>query len=55
MNWSNIWIKLFGTTALMGLDMGFWVSMGISALVALTMIAVFWNVEPFDPEKHTKK
>lgn len=24
MNWTNLWIKLFGTTKFMGLDMGFW-------------------------------
>ena len=46
MNWTAIWMKLFGTTSWLGLDVGFWVSMGISALVALTMVIVFWNQKP---------
>ena len=47
MNWTNLWIKLFGTTTWMGLDMGFWVSMGISLLVALLMIVVFGCQKPY--------
>ena len=46
MNWANLWIRLFGTTVWMGLDMGFWVSMGISLLVALLMVVVFWAQKP---------
>ena len=46
MNWSNLWIRLFGTTVWMGLDIGFWVSMGISLLVALLMVVVFWAQKP---------
>ena len=52
MNWMNLWLKLFGTTTWMGLDMGFWVSMGISVLVALGMVIVFWNTKPFEEKKH---
>lgn len=51
MNWSAIWMTLFGSTDLLGLDMGFWVSMGISALVAILMNIVFWSMKPKD-KKH---
>ena len=47
MNWSHIWIRLFGTTSWLGLDVGFWVSMGISVVVALLMIVVFWAQKPY--------
>ena len=46
MNWTALWLNLFGTTRLLGLDMGFWVSMGISALVAILMNLVFWAQKP---------
>ena len=46
MNWTALWMKLFGTTTWMHLDIGFWVSMGISVLVAITMVVVFWNQKP---------
>ena len=55
MNWTKIWMTVFGTTTWMGLDMGFWVSMGISLLVAIAMVVVFWNTKPYDPNKHTSK
>ena len=47
MNWTNLWIRLFGTTTWLGLDIGFWVSMGISLLVALLMVIVFWAQKPY--------
>ena len=50
MNWSLIWMTLFGSTDLLGLDMGFWVSMGISALVAILMNLVFWGMKPKEKE-----
>ena len=58
MNWTNLWMKLFGTTTWLGLDMGFWVSMGISVLVALLMVIVFWAQKPYqkpetDPNKQS--
>lgn len=36
----------FGTTSLWGLDMGFWVSMGVVALIVILMNAVFWSLKP---------
>lgn len=55
MNWTNIWMSIFGTTTFMGIDMGFWVSMGISALVALSMIIGFWCTKPYDKRNIKKK
>ena len=51
MNWTNIWMKLFGTSSWLGIDIGFWVSMGISALVAILMVIVFWSTKPFKAKK----
>ena len=45
-NWTSLWMHLFGTTEALGLDMGFWVSMGISLLVAILMNVVFWGMKP---------
>lgn len=41
MNWTNIWMTLFGTTDLLGLNMGFWISM-----VVVAMNVVFWARKP---------
>ena len=46
MNWEKIWMNSFGTTSLWGLDMGFWVSMGVVALIVILMNAVFWSLKP---------
>ena len=48
MNWTALWMSLFKTTTLFGIDMGFWVSMGISALVAILMNVVFWSARPYN-------
>ena len=45
MNWTNLWIKLFGTTKFMGLDMGFWVSIAVVIVVVILMNVIFWNME----------
>ena len=46
MNWSNIWIRLFGTRSLFGLDMGFWIAMAAVALLVVLMNVVFWGMKP---------
>ena len=51
MNWTKLWLKLFGTATWCGIDIGFWVSMGISALVAIVMIVVFWSMKPCRDKK----
>ena len=45
-NWTALWMKLFGTTTWLHVNIGFWVSMGISTLVAITMVIIFWNMKP---------
>ena len=55
MNFTNIWMSIFGTTTWLGLDMGFWVSMGISLLVAVAMNIVFWSMKPYKKTKNEKK
>ena len=46
MNWTTLWMKLFGTTTWLGINMGFWVSMGVTALIVIVMNLVFWNMKP---------
>lgn len=46
MNLTNIWITLFGTTTLFGLDMGFWISMAAVALIVVVENIVFWSIKP---------
>ena len=46
MNWTNIWMYLFGTATLWGLDMGFWVSMAVVVMIVLIMNIVFWCMKP---------
>lgn len=45
MNWTNIWMNLFGTTTLFGLDIGFWVAMAVVALIVVLMNVVFWGMK----------
>lgn len=46
MNWTNIWMKLFGRTELLGLNMGFWAAMAVVAVLVLAMNIVFWSMKP---------
>lgn len=46
MDWGNIWKNLFETTAFLGLDMGFWVSIGAVILIVIIMNVVFWSMKP---------
>ncbi len=41
MNWTMLWLKLFGTTTLWGLNMGFWVSLGTVLLIVILMNTLF--------------
>ena len=45
-NWIALWMKLFGTTQLFGLNMGFWVSMAVVAIIVILMNVVFWSLKP---------
>lgn len=55
MNWTGIWMKLFGTTTLWGLDMGFWVALAAVALIVIVMNAVFWGMKPKTEESSFAK
>lgn len=46
MNWVELWMKLFGTTELFGLNMGFWISMAAVALIVILMNVAFWCMKP---------
>ena len=48
---SNLWMKLFGTTTLWGLDLGFWVAMATVVLLVVLMNVIFWSMKP----KHEKE
>ena len=45
-NWIALWMKMFGTTEFLGLNMGFWVSMAVVALIVIVMNIVFWGIKP---------
>lgn len=46
MNWTQIWMDLFGTTERLGLNMGFWVANGVVLVVVVIMNVVFWSMKP---------
>ena len=46
MNLTNVWMNLFGTTQLFGIDMGFWAAMVVCLLIVVAMNAVFWGMKP---------
>ncbi len=46
-NWQQLWTNLFGNdVGWLGLDWGFWVSMGIVALVVIFQNVFFWCLKP---------
>lgn len=45
MTMTDIWMKLFGATEFLGLNMGFWVSMIVVAVIVILMNAVFWGMK----------
>ena len=51
MNWTGIWMDLFGTTSFLGIDVGFWVAMAVVTLIVILMNAVFWGMSPRKPEQ----
>lgn len=46
MHWATIWMNLFHTTTLLGIDMGFWLGMGVVLLIVVAMNVVFWSMKP---------
>ena len=51
MNWTNMWMDLFGITTLWGVNMGFWVAIGVVFLIVILMNLVFWGMKPKKPEE----
>ena len=45
MNWTQIWIDLFGTTEWLGLNMGFWVANAAVLVIVIIMNVVFWSMK----------
>ncbi|MDD3338704.1 MAG: hypothetical protein PHS82_07615 [Lachnospiraceae bacterium] len=46
MKWTTIWIKLFGTTQFLGLNIGFWAAIIAVVLIVILMNIVFWKMKP---------
>ena len=44
MKWTELWLRLFGTTELFGLNMGFWVALAVVAAVVIAMNLLFWGM-----------
>ena len=55
MNWKDIWMMLFQTVGLFGLNMGFWVFMAVVALIVVVMNVVFWCMKPQKKESDETK
>lgn len=51
MNWATIWMNLFGTVSVFGIDMGFWVGIAVVSLIVILMNVVFWNMKPKKPNQ----
>lgn len=51
MNWTQIWIDLFGTTEWLGLNMGFWVANAAVLVIVIIMNVVFWSMKPLPRDK----
>lgn len=54
-NWNEIWMKLFGTTEWLGLNMGFWASMAVVVLIVIIMNLVFGGMKPQEKKLDEKK
>lgn len=51
MNWTQIWIDLFGTSEWLGLNMGFWVVNGVVLIIVVIMNVVFWSMKPLPKDE----
>lgn len=54
-NWNEIWMKLFGTTEWLGLNMVFWASMAVVVLIVIIMNLVFGGMKPQEKKPDEKK
>lgn len=55
MSFRQLWIYLFGTSEWLGLDIGFYVSLGLVVLLIILMNIVFWSLKPLNPPTVTDK
>ena len=46
MNWTQIWIDLFGATEWLGLNMGFWFNNAAVLVIVVIMNVVCWSMKP---------
>lgn len=46
MHWNALWISIFGKAEWLGLNMGFWASLAVVALIVIAMNLVFWGIKP---------
>lgn len=51
MNWTQIWIDLFGTTEWLGLNMGFWMANAAVLVIVVIMNVVFWSMKPLPKDE----
>ena len=51
MNWTQIWIDLFGTTEWLGLNMGFWVANAAVLVIVIITNIVFWSMKPLPKDE----
>ena len=51
MNWTQIWIDLFGTSEWLGLNMGFWVANCVVLIIVAIMNVVFWSMKPLPKDE----
>lgn len=43
LNWKALWLSLFGTTDFLGINLGFWAAMSVTALIVMLMHLLFWT------------
>ena len=55
MDWTNLWLKLFGTTEFLNLNIGFWVSVFVVFLIVIIMNVVFWSMKPYSNHDNENK
>lgn len=51
MNWTQIWVDLFGTSEWLGLNMGFWAANGVVLIIVVIMNVVFWSMKPLPKDE----
>ena len=55
MIWSELWMKLFGCTFFLGIDMGFGVAKSAVLLIVMLLNVVFWGIKPKEKPGEAEK